>query len=140
MSLGVSAAADRRRHPRYPLYERARLRPNEWSSVQIGLRDISTHGFRAQCEANLKIGGYVVLEVSGIGQVEAKIMWRRNEEIGAEFARPIALQYCCWLRDERPTAPADGGGNDDQEMEDEHLEAALMDLLARRAARRASEL
>ena len=132
MQVAASAASDRRRHPRYPLFERARLRPNDWSTVQIVLRDISSHGFRAGCEANVKIGGYVSLEVNGIGQVEAKVMWRRNDEIGAEFARPISLQYCGWLHNfeaallaAAPTA---------------HMEDTLIDLLARRAARRAAEL
>ena len=132
MQIGASAASDRRRYPRYPLYERARLRPNDWSTVQIALRDISSHGFRAECDANLKIGGYVMLEVNGIGQVEAKIMWRRNAEIGAEFARPIALAHCAWMRD-RPAA-----GNEDEP--DTSVEDNLLELLARRAARRAAEL
>ena len=129
MSIGASAASDRRRHPRYALYERARLRPNDWSTVQVGLRDISSHGFRAECEVNLKIGGFVMLEVHGIGQVEARIMWRRNAEIGAEFSRPIPLQFCSWLsREEQPL-----------EVDDDS-EASLIELLARRAARRAAEL
>ena len=131
MLSNASAAADRRRHTRYPLYERARLRPNDWSTVQIGLRDISSHGFRAECDANLRIGGYIMLEIHGIGQVEAKVMWRRNDEIGAEFSRPISLHHCSWLSpDEALTLTADS--NDD--------EASLMELLARRAARRAAEL
>lgn len=132
MLSSASAAADRRRHTRYPLYERARLRPNDWSTVQVGLRDISSHGFRAECDANLRIGGYVMLEIHGIGQVEAKVMWRRNDEIGAEFSRPISLHHCSWLsRDESPLA---------SEGSDDDTEASLMELLARRAARRAAEL
>ena len=131
MSIGASAAADRRRHPRYPVYERARLRPNDWSSVQVGVRDISTHGFRAECEANLKIGGYVSLEVHGIGQVDARIVWRRNEEVGAQFARPISLSHCAWVREAMtPTAPPP----------DPAIEETLIELLARRAARRAVDL
>lgn len=130
--IGSSAAADRRRYPRYPLFERARLRPNDWSTVQVEVRDISSHGFRAGCEANLKIGGYVMIEVHGIGQVEAKVMWRRNDEIGAEFARPISLQYCGWLHNcEAAAAAAEPSP---------HIEDTLIDLLARRAARRATEL
>ena len=135
MSIGASAAADRRRHPRYALYEQARLRPNDWSTVQVGLRDISSHGFRAECDANLKIGGYVVLEVGGIGQVEAKVMWRRNDEIGAQFSRPIALHFCSWISERRSAAHSEGQNDDD----DEDLEATLLELLERRAARRATQ-
>ena len=129
--IGASAAADRRRHPRNPLFERARLRPHDWSTLQVEIRDISRHGFRAGCEANLKIGGYVTLEVNGIGQVEAKVMWRRNDEIGAEFARPISLQYCGWLHNCEAAVV---------EPQSPHIEDTLIDLLARRAARRAVEL
>jgi hypothetical protein len=131
MQIGASAA-DRRRHPRYTLLEQARLRPNDWSTVQVVLRDISSHGFRAGCDANLKIGGYVTLEVNGIGQVESKIMWRRNDEVGAEFVRPISLQYCGWLHNAEASIPAPEFSP--------HIEDTLIDLLARRAARRASEL
>jgi hypothetical protein len=131
MQIAASAAADRRRHPRYSLYERARLRPNDWSTVQIALRDISCQGFRGECEANLKIGGFVMLEVNGIGQVEAKIMWRRNEEIGAQFARPIMLDHCGWMREKLRAVSNET---------DERLEDSLIEQLARRAARRAAEL
>jgi hypothetical protein len=132
MQVSASAAADRRRHTRYPLYERARLRPNDWSIVQVGLRDISSHGFRAECDANIRIGGFIMLEIHGIGQVEAKIMWRRNDEIGAEFSRPISLHHCSWLSgDESPLT---------SEAADVDTEANLMELLARRASRRADEL
>jgi hypothetical protein len=132
MQIGASAAADRRRHPRYPLLEQARLRPNDWSTIQVVLRDISSHGFRAGCDANLKIGGYVTLEVNGIGQVESKIMWRRNDEVGAEFVRPISLQYCGWLHNTEASIPAPKFSP--------HIEDTFIDLLARRAARRATEL
>ena len=129
MQIGASAAADRRRYPRYPLYERTRLRPNDWSTVQVELRDISSHGFRAECDANLKIGGYVILEVHGIGQVEARIVWRRDAEVGAQFARPISLDFCAWVRE--PVASAR------QEIREVPADS-LLELLARRAARRAA--
>ena len=130
MLTSASRHQDRRRHPRYRVGERTRLRPNEWSSIQVGLLDISSHGFRAECEANLKIGGYVSLEVHGIGQVDAKVVWRHNEEVGAQFARPIRLDHCAWVREPIPApAPAD--------EPDAAIDETLIELLARRAARRA---
>jgi len=130
MLSSASRHEDRRRYPRYRVGERTRLRPNEWSSIQVGLVDISSHGFRAECEANLKIGGYVSLEVHGIGQVDAKVVWRHNEEVGAQFARPISLDQCAWVREEPLPAPAD--------EPDAPIDEALAELLARRAARLAA--
>ena len=127
MSVGAASAAERRRQPRYRLEERARLRPNEWSTVQVELLDISSTGFRALCDANLKIGGYVTLEIHGIGSVEAKIVWRNDTMVGAQFDRPIKLDYCAWVR-----VPLDTGHEaDDGET--------LMEMLRRRAVRRAAE-
>jgi hypothetical protein len=131
MLSSASRHEDRRRFPRYRVGERTRLRPNEWSSIQVGLLDISSHGFRAECEANLKIGGYVTLEVHGIGQVEAKIMWRQSEQLGAQFARPISLEHCAWVREPIETAA------DEPEPA---IDETLIEMLARRAARRAGAL
>ena len=126
MLPSASRHEDRRRHPRYRVGERTRLRPNEWSSIQVGLVDISSHGFRAECEANLKIGGYVSLEVHGIGQVDAKVVWRHKDEVGAQFARPIRLDHCAWVR-EPIAAPADEPAA--------AIDETLVEMLARRAAR-----
>ncbi len=131
MLSSASRHEDRRRYPRYRVGERTRLRPNEWSSIQVGLLDISSHGFRAECEANLKIGGYVTLEVHGIGQVEAKIVWRQSEQVGAQFARPISLDHCAWVRE--PIAAPEGEAAP-------AIDETLVELLARRAARRAGAM
>ena len=124
-----SCLEDRRQFPRYRLDHNTRLRPNDWSTVQVGMVDISTHGFRFECDANLRIGGYVTLELHGIGLVEARIVWRRGEQLGAQFARPIPLDHCAWVG---------------EPLTDEHQLALpapdenLLELLARRAARRAA--
>ena len=120
---------ERRRHPRYALDARARLRPNDWSTVQVEMLDISTHGFRAHCEANLRIGSVVTLEVNGIGQVDARILWRHAGEIGCRFTRPITLEFCAWLRDPLGAAPDAAPQVPDED---------LFEMLARRAARRAA--
>ena len=119
---------DRRQYPRFRLEARARMRPNEWSSIQIELVDISSEGFRGQCDAILKIGSCVTLEVQGVGLVEAIIVWRKGDEIGARFANSIDLDHCAWVRE--PAANGDFSPKGE----------SLAQLLARRAARRATEL
>ncbi|MGF1550730.1 MAG: hypothetical protein ACFBQW_09450 [Sphingomonadaceae bacterium] len=82
---------------------RTRLHPNEWSSIEVQLIDFTRFGFRARCEAKLLTGGYVTLEVPGIGLVEAKVQWQRDGEFGAEFQRPISMVQCGWSKEPSET-------------------------------------
>jgi hypothetical protein len=122
-----SCREDRRKHQRHRLEAQTRLRPNEWSTIQVGVVDISSHGFRARCDANLKIGGYVTLEVHGVGLVDARIVWRSRDQFGAQFAQPIDLEHCAWMAGATPIETS-------LRVPDE----ALFELLAKRAARRAA--
>jgi hypothetical protein len=68
--------------------------------------DLSELGFRAHCEATLRIGSTVSLEVPGIGTVEAQVEWQRGDEFGARFYTPIDLDACRWSLEERHHALA----------------------------------
>ena len=100
---GVGSA---RKSERLPLDAEARLRPNSWSSLQIRMLDLSTAGFRAQCEARVQPGGSVSLDVPGIGAVEAQVEWQRGDQFGARFFAPIDLNRCQWTFRERHNALA----------------------------------
>ena len=69
----------------------ARLHPNAWSSLEVRLLDCSAEGFRVECEARVRPGHLVTLEVPGIGPTEARVTWCRDRELGAQFLQPIAL-------------------------------------------------
>lgn len=73
------------------LDEPARLHPNEWSSLEVRVLDCSEGGFRAACDAKVRIGFLVTLEIPGIGPAEARVSWCRGKEFGASFLRPIVL-------------------------------------------------
>ena len=90
-----------RRAERLPLDAETRLRPNSWSSLQIRMLDLSASGFRAQCEARVKPGGSVSLDVPGIGSVDAQVEWQRDDQFGARFFAPIELDSCQWTFHER---------------------------------------
>lgn len=107
-----------RRAERLPLDAETRLRPNSWSSLQINMLDLSASGFRAECEARVKPGSSVSLDVPGIGPVDAQVEWRRGDQFGARFYAPIKLANCQW------TFP------------EQHLTLARL-LVERAAARRA---
>jgi hypothetical protein len=83
-----------RRNERMAVDGTARLRPNHWSSLEVGLVDVSATGFRARCDAMILSGSPVWIELPGIGEVEAQVSWRRRGEIGARFIVPIDLEAC----------------------------------------------
>jgi hypothetical protein len=95
-----------RRAERMALDEATRLRPNEWSSLEVRMIDLSASGFRANCEARLRNGGAVSLEVPGLGWVEAQVEWQRGDMFGARFFQPIDLEVCGWTPQERESVLA----------------------------------
>lgn len=95
-----------RRAERLALDEAARMRPNDWSSLEIHMHDLSELGFRGACDARLQRGGCVTLEVPGVGPVEAQVEWQRGNQFGARFLLPINLEACQWTLAERHEALA----------------------------------
>lgn len=95
-----------RRTERLTLDAPARLRPNSWSSVEIRMLDMSSTGFRAHCEARVRPGSAVSLDIPGIGAVEAQVEWQRGDEFGARFYGELELERCGWTLKERNNALA----------------------------------
>lgn len=87
-----------RREERLPLDEPARLHPNEWSSLEVRVLDLSNNGFRAECEARVTVGSCVTLELPGIGSELAYVTWRRGDRFGAKFRQPVSIERCGWSR------------------------------------------
>lgn len=85
-----------RRAERRTLDAAARLRPNDWSSIEVRMADISELGFRAGCDARLRVGACVTIEVPGIGALDAQVEWQREGEFGARFLAPVRLDGCHW--------------------------------------------
>ena len=83
-----------RRSERINVDEKARLRPNSWSSLEVRIVDLSDSGFRAQCDATILCGSPISVDLPGLGETEAQVTWRRRGEIGARFIRPIDLSRC----------------------------------------------
>jgi hypothetical protein len=85
-----------RREKRTQVDEAARLHPNDWSSIEVRVLDVSSSGFRAECEARILVGTAVTLEVAGVGPLRAHVTWRRGERFGAKFDLPADLTGCTW--------------------------------------------
>jgi hypothetical protein len=80
-----------RRSERIEVDATTRLRPNDWSSLEVRLVDLSAEGFRVQCDATVLRGSLVRVALPGLGEVEAQVSWRRRGEFGARFIVPIDL-------------------------------------------------
>jgi len=90
-----------RRAKRVTLDAATRLRPNDWSSLEVRMIDLSSFGFRAKCDARLQRGSCVSLDIPGLGSVEAQVEWQRGDMFGARFFQPIDLGSCTWTPSER---------------------------------------
>ena len=91
---------ERRAVPRIQLSTRARLSPNEWSSIEVDVIDISSHGFKATCDLLMKPEARVAIDIPGIGSVQSYLVWCDRYEFGAKFAQPIDLANCDALTDQ----------------------------------------
>jgi len=106
--MGSELDGDRaRKAERLSIDAPARLRPNDWSNVEVTMLDLSELGFRARCEARLQPGGSVSLDVPGVGPVEAQVEWCKAHQFGARFYVPIDLGCCRWTLSERREALAE---------------------------------
>jgi hypothetical protein len=85
-----------RKAERLAVDESTRLKPNDWSSIEVRMVDLSPLGFRASCDARIVPGSCVSLDIPGIGDVLAQVEWHRDEEFGARFIAPIELAACRW--------------------------------------------
>jgi hypothetical protein len=103
-----SFIVERRGRPRLAVISPARLRPNDWSTAQVDMLDISEDGFRAAGELLFRIGAYVSLQVPGIGWLDALIVWTHPGQFGARFLVPIDLAHCGWTAERagKGSAPA----------------------------------
>ena|SRR5687768_2065899 len=106
MSRDEAREDKERRAERVTLDAATRLRPNDWSSLEVRMIDLSASGFRATCEARLQRGGCVSLDVAGIGSVDAQVEWQRGDMFGARFIDPIDLEKCSWTPTERESVLA----------------------------------
>ena len=75
---------------RKPVQLDAQLRDRGSSKFAIRVIDISTTGFRAECEFRLHEGTLVWLTLPGMAGLEARVAWRDGNFLyGFVFAQPL---------------------------------------------------
>lgn len=82
--------SDKRAALRKPVGLDAQLRDRGASKFAIRVVDISTTGFRAECEFRLYEGALVWLTLPGMAGLEARVAWRDGNFLyGFVFAQPL---------------------------------------------------
>jgi hypothetical protein len=82
--------SDKRAAERKPISLDAQLRDRGASKFAIRVIDISTTGFRAECDFRLHEDTLVWLTLPGMAGLEARVTWRDGNFVyGFVFARPL---------------------------------------------------
>lgn len=67
----------------------ATLRDRASNKFSVQLIDLSVTGFQAEAHPSLDPGAIVWLTIPGMQGLEATIMWRRRQVVGARFNQPL---------------------------------------------------
>ena len=66
----------------------------------VTVNDLSIHGCcLIDRFSDLEPGGFISIEIGSIGPVQALVRWRRKDDIGIEFSRPLdaAALHHIWV-------------------------------------------
>jgi hypothetical protein len=94
----------RRRTGRVPVDAgTTKLSPNQLYAVEVKVENLSSAGFMAECAESVRIGTYVILDVPGIGPVQAQVRWQIGMKMGGMFLNPVSLTRCEWTAEKAET-------------------------------------
>ena len=66
------------------------LRASASGPVDSFVHDISQTGAKISCDAELLIGDFVSIGLTGVGAVNAIVVWRRGQDYGLDFVMPLS--------------------------------------------------
>jgi hypothetical protein len=89
MSDRMETGAVERRSGRIKIVLPAGFRRPGAHRAAIEVRDLSTHGFRAEVFERLSPDEKLWLKLPGVEGWEARVAWVRGDEIGCEFLQPL---------------------------------------------------
>jgi hypothetical protein len=93
-----------RRAARVSVDGKASLTPHDLYKVDVKVQNVSSAGFMALCADPVRIGSYVMLDIPGIGPVEAQVRWQIGVRMGGMFMDPISLSRCEWTAEKAKAA------------------------------------
>jgi hypothetical protein len=83
-----------RRAERVPVDIDTRMRVLGSTGDDVHIHNLSTHGFMAEADDIYPVDSYVWLKLPGVGEVNARIVWRDCFRYGCEFVTPLAESQC----------------------------------------------
>lgn len=88
-SRETAESRDGRRATRTLVGITAKLRERGRSTMEVGVLDISTTGFRIETLFRVQSGHFVWLSIPGLVPLEAVVRWSSKSEHGCEFLQPL---------------------------------------------------
>lgn len=87
----IQDPSERRDHDRRVVHSDSTLRDHVGHPHSVLVRDLSTHGFAAECDCELAIGTIITLGVPGFGSAQA-VVRRRDAQggYGCQFIAPLS--------------------------------------------------
>lgn len=83
-----------RRAERTPVDIDTRMRALGSTGNDVHIHNLSTHGFMAEADEIYAVGDYVWLKLRGVGEINARIVWRDCFRYGCEFVTPLEASQC----------------------------------------------
>ena len=82
---------DKRRGMRHPVDYKVIAEHRRLGDVHLHIINISAQGFMAEGDSELGRGERLAVRLPEIGQIEAHLIWKRDERSGFQFERIIRL-------------------------------------------------
>lgn len=92
--LGAWPEFHERRAERVPVDIDTRMRALGATGHDVHIHNLSTHGFMAEADEIYPVDSYVWLKLPGVGEINARIVWRDCFRYGCEFVTPLASAQC----------------------------------------------
>jgi hypothetical protein len=90
---GMAERGPARSGPRDSLFLLTNLKSSEGTPLgRARVRNLSATGLMADCERPVPAGSVIMLELRGVGRVNGKVVWSREDKIGVAFDEEIDPQ------------------------------------------------
>jgi hypothetical protein len=86
---GLDAELHPRNAERVPVQATPSLRRSGYNKIAVNLLDLSTSGFKIETFGGIPVGVPVWITLPGLSALEAKVVWSRWDQVGAEFINPL---------------------------------------------------
>lgn len=96
---------DKRRGMRHPVDYKVIAEHRRLGDVHLHIINVSTQGFMAEGKMDLDRGERLAIRFPDIGQIEAHLIWKRDDRIGFQFERIIRVDEFVKLIDKLQPNP-----------------------------------